>query len=100
MDNTALDAILATVEKPARYTGGEWNMVMKQSALVHVALCFPDIYEIGMSHLGSRILYHVLNEREGYSVNAHSRPGRIWNRRFATRSCLYSRLKASGARRI
>lgn len=65
MDNTALDAILATVEKPARYTGGEWNMVMKQSALVHVALCFPDIYEIGMSHLGSRILYHVLNEREG-----------------------------------
>ncbi len=65
MDNTALDTILATVEKPARYTGGEWNMVMKQSALVHVALCFPDIYEIGMSHLGSRILYHVLNEREG-----------------------------------
>ena len=65
MNNTALDTILATVEKPARYTGGEWNMVMKQSALVHVALCFPDIYEIGMSHLGSRILYHVLNEHEG-----------------------------------
>ena len=61
---TELDGILAKVEKPARYTGGEWNMVMKQSANVHVALCFPDIYEIGMSHLGSRILYHVLNEQE------------------------------------
>lgn len=64
MDNTALNGILATVEKPARYTGGEWNMVFKQSAQVHVALCFPDVYEIGMSHLGSRILYHVLNARE------------------------------------
>ncbi len=64
MDYTALDGILATVEKPARYTGGEWNMVTKQSAAVHVALCFPDVYEIGMSHLGSRILYHTLNGRE------------------------------------
>lgn len=64
MNYSALDGILGTVEKPARYTGGEWNMVTKQSADVHVALCFPDVYEIGMSHLGSRILYHTLNARE------------------------------------
>ncbi len=64
MNYSALDGILGTVEKPARYTGGEWNMVTKQSADVHVALCFPDVYEIGMSHLGSRILYHTLNSRD------------------------------------
>ncbi len=59
-----LEELLANVEKPARYTGAEMNMVVKQSAQVHFALCFPDVYEIGMSHLGSRILYHVLNSRD------------------------------------
>jgi len=46
--------------------GGEWNVVMKDaaSAPVRFALCYPDAYEIGMSHLGSRILYHVINSRE------------------------------------
>lgn len=67
MQNAALNGILQAVEKPARYTGSEWNMVQKQSARLHFALCFPDVYEIGMSHLGSQILYHVLNEREGFS---------------------------------
>ena len=64
MDISALDSALASVEKPARYTGGEWNAIVKTNASLHVALCFPDVYEIGMSHLGSRILYHVLNARE------------------------------------
>ncbi|MCI6837244.1 MAG: TIGR03960 family B12-binding radical SAM protein [Clostridiales bacterium] len=53
------------VEKPARYMGGEWNMVKKEGENFRFALCFPDVYEIGMSHMGSRILYHVLNEMEG-----------------------------------
>jgi len=63
LNSTALDEILSAVEKPARYTGGEWNSIVKEDADVRVALCFPDVYEIGMSHLGSRILYHVLNAR-------------------------------------
>lgn len=64
MDRTTLDKLLRKVEKPARYTGGELNMVEKEGAALHFALCFPDIYEIGMSHLGSKILYHVLNRME------------------------------------
>lgn len=59
------DNILLNVEKPARYTGGEWNMVVKNPEEVDVrfAFCFPDVYEVGMSHLGMKILYHVLNKR-------------------------------------
>ncbi|UZQ86118.1 TIGR03960 family B12-binding radical SAM protein [Thermoclostridium stercorarium] len=59
------DKILMNVEKPARYTGGEWNMVVKDPENVDVrfAFCFPDVYEVGMSHLGMKILYHVLNKR-------------------------------------
>lgn len=60
------DALLLSVEKPARYTGNELNMVRKDPAMVSVryAFCFPDTYEVGMSHLGMKILYHVLNLRE------------------------------------
>ncbi len=58
------DRLLASVEKPARYTGGELNMTQKTDAALRFGLCFPDVYEIGMSHLGSRILYHILNSRE------------------------------------
>lgn len=59
------DALLLSVEKPARYTGNELNMVRKDPAAVAVryAFCFPDTYEVGMSHLGMKILYHVLNLR-------------------------------------
>ncbi|MGL4655423.1 MAG: TIGR03960 family B12-binding radical SAM protein [Sarcina sp.] len=60
------DDILCKVEKPSRYIGGELNEVIKNPEDVDVryAFCFPDVYEVGMSHLGSRILYHTLNERE------------------------------------
>ena len=60
-----LDDILPRVTKPARYTGGEFNAVIKDHSGVDVrfALAFPDIYEIGMSNLGLRILYHILNRR-------------------------------------
>lgn len=60
------DEILSSVEKPARYTGNEWNMVVKDETSVDVrfAFCFPDVYEIGMSHLGMKILYHMLNNRD------------------------------------
>lgn len=64
--NQKLERILSKVTKPARYTGGEYNSVMKEkdSVRVRFAFCFPDVYEIGMSHLGLRILYGVLNERK------------------------------------
>ena len=62
-----LERILPRVQKPARYTGGEYNAVIKNRAEVDLryALCFPDTYEIGMSNLGCRILYGVMNEEPG-----------------------------------
>ena len=62
-----LQRILPTVQKPARYTGGEFNEIQKDpaSVRVNVAFCFPDTYEIGMSNVGMRILYGVMNEMEG-----------------------------------
>ena len=61
--NRSLERILPRVQKPARYTGGEYNAVVKDRRKVEVryALCFPDTYEIGMSNLGVRILYGVMN---------------------------------------
>ena len=60
------DEILLTVEKPARYIGNEVNSVMKdkKDIAVRFAMCFPDVYEIGMSHLGIQILYDMFNKRE------------------------------------
>lgn len=60
-----LEKLLARVEKPARYVGGELNMVKKDlpGVALRFALAFPDVYEVGMSHLGSRILYGILNKR-------------------------------------
>lgn len=60
------DDILMKIEKPARYIGGEVNSVMKEKEKVDIrfAMCFPDLYEIGMSHLGIQILYDMFNRRE------------------------------------
>ncbi|MCR5825596.1 MAG: TIGR03960 family B12-binding radical SAM protein [Oscillospiraceae bacterium] len=62
-----LERILPRVQKPARYVGGEYNAIMKDKTQVdtRVAFCFPDTYEIGMSNLGMRILYGVMNNMEG-----------------------------------
>jgi len=64
--NRITDDILFKVEKPARYIGGELNSCNKDKENVDIryAFCFPDVYEVGMSHLGMKILYHVLNKRE------------------------------------
>lgn len=61
-----VEKILQYVQKPARYVGGELNSVIKDANKVDIryAFCFPDIYEIGMSHLGMKILYGLVNERE------------------------------------
>jgi len=60
--------ILRFVEKPGRYIGGELNQIRKDDARVRMALCFPDVYEIAMSHTGLRILYHCINRVEGYAA--------------------------------
>lgn len=62
-----LQKILPTVQKPARYTGGEYNEIIKNKddIRVRVAFCFPDTYEIGMSNVGMRILYGAMNEMDG-----------------------------------
>ncbi len=65
--NRSLERILPRVQKPARYTGGEYNEITKELSQVDTryALCFPDTYEIGMSNLGCRILYGVMNQMDG-----------------------------------
>ena len=61
-----LNALLPLVQKPARYTGGELNSVIKDPAQMkaRVAFCFADVYEVGMSHMGLRILYDCLNKMD------------------------------------
>ena len=83
-----LERILPRVQKPARYVGGEYNAVMKDKAQVDLrfAFCFPDTYEIGMSNLGYRILYGVLNEMPG-----------VWcERAFAPWTDMEAELRAAG----
>ena len=57
---------LQHVQKPARYTGGEYNSIVKDHSTVDVtmALAFPDVYEVAMSHLGIKILYGLVNRRD------------------------------------
>ena len=60
------DEIILSVQQPARYIGGEVNMCIKNPSHVDIrfAMCFPDVYEIGMSHLGMQILYDMFNRRD------------------------------------
>ena len=60
-----IESLLMSVQKPARYMGGEFNSIMKNPEDVDVrfAFLFPDTYEVGMSHLGMKILYHTINRR-------------------------------------
>ncbi len=66
MDNKRLEELLLTVQKPGRYSGGEIGSVIKDKSKIDVrfAFCFPDTYEIGMSHLGMKILYSQFNSRD------------------------------------
>ncbi|MDD4689808.1 MAG: TIGR03960 family B12-binding radical SAM protein [Eubacteriales bacterium] len=63
--NNKVEKFLLKVQKPSRYTGGEYNSIVKDNKenLIRFAFCFPDTYEVGMSHLGMRILYGMYNER-------------------------------------
>ena len=94
--NGKLERILLRVQKPARYTGGEYNEVIKEKSEVDVrfAMCFPDTYEIGMSNLGLRILYGVMNEAKGVWCERVFAPWAIWKRNCARHRLRYMRWKA------
>ena len=64
--NKQISTVLKSVSKPGRYSGGEYGQIIKDKSKVKArfAFCFPDTYEIGMSNLGVRILYGVLNQEE------------------------------------
>jgi len=59
-----LDSSLLNVDKPARYMGGEVGIIRKEFPEIRFVLAFPDVYEIGMSHLGFQILYNILNSHD------------------------------------
>lgn len=83
-----LERILPRVQKPARYTGGEYNQIIKDKSKVdlRLAFCFPDTYEIGMSNLGMSILYHTMNSLDF-----------VWcERAFAPWGDMYEELKKAG----
>ncbi len=77
MKNQSLKDILPLIEKPSRYLGNEKNSVKKdiESISLHIALAFPDLYEIGMSHFGLQILYHILNEQTHIAAERVYAPG-------------------------
>lgn len=83
-----LERILPRVQKPARYTGGEYNQIIKDKEKVDIrlAFCFPDTYEIGMSNLGMSILYHTMNSLDY-----------VWCERvFAPWGDMYEEMKKAG----
>ena len=83
-----LKRILPRVQKPARYTGGEYNQILKNKDEVELrlAFCFPDTYEIGMSNLGLSILYHTMNSLDF-----------VWCERvFAPWGDMYDEMKQAG----
>jgi radical SAM family uncharacterized protein/radical SAM-linked protein len=87
-DSGTIERLFPLVEKPGRYTGGEWNAIRKDPTRVRlkVVLAFPDVYEIGMSYLGQKILYDILNARPEWAAE----------RVFAPWPDLEEALRASG----
>jgi radical SAM family uncharacterized protein/radical SAM-linked protein len=67
LDEISLRRVLRNVQKPARYTGGELNTTVKENALIRMAVSYPDLYEVGMSNSGIKILYDIANRIEGVS---------------------------------
>ena len=85
---TNLDKILYQVQKPGRYTGGEWNSIVKDwdkpfdkaqdRPPIRIALIYPDTYEIGMSNMALPILYEIFNNQPDVLAERAFAPGRIW----------------------
>lgn len=87
-DKLELEEILENVEKPGRYLGGEWNAVKKDPDHVKatVALVFPDLYEVGMSYLGQKILYSILNAQPDISAERVFAPWRDMEKELRSRN--------------
>ena len=84
------------VAKPARYLGGEYQSVVKADADARVCLAFPDVYDIGMSHLGTKIIYSLLNKRAADRVRARVRAvDWTWRPSSARASCRWCRSRRS-----
>lgn len=83
MVSKEVEKLLLKVQKPGRYVGGELNEIIKDKNDVDVrfAFCFPDTYEVGMSHLGMKILYSQLNDEEHIWCERVFAPGLIWKRK-------------------
>ncbi|MCP4133363.1 MAG: TIGR03960 family B12-binding radical SAM protein [bacterium] len=64
LSTATIEKLLSTVQKPGRYIGGEFNSIVKEEALVRMAICYPDLYEVGMSNNGIRILYDIANQMD------------------------------------
>lgn len=102
MDNTnsmmeRLDEFLLDVQKPSRYIGGETGSVVKDKSKVDIrfAFCFPDTYEIGMSHLGMKILYGLKTQSRTTGASEYSCRSPIWRSRCAPGISRCTRWKAS-----
>ena len=81
-----IESILAEVQKPSRYIGGEVNEVVKPTATVRVALCYPDAYEIGISNQALQILYTLVNAQPEAAPSASTRRGPTWPTPCAARA--------------
>ena len=90
------DLLSLNIQKPARYIGCEWNSSRKDfdTAAVRVVLCFPDLYEVGMSNLGIRILYGILNAMEGISAERAFSPAKDFEQALRARQSLLSSLES------
>ena len=77
MNIKTIEDILPLIEKPSRYLGGEVNQIKKDpdSVKLRIALAFPDLYEIGTSHFGMQILYHILNRHTDIAAERVFAPG-------------------------
>ncbi|QNO13600.1 TIGR03960 family B12-binding radical SAM protein [Alkalicella caledoniensis] len=76
MHENSYKDLLHNVEKPSRYSGNEWNVVKKDLEKIDLSIClaFPDIYEVAMSHLGFKILYHIINSRDEFAAERVNAP--------------------------
>lgn len=99
MDDKEFERLLLSVQKPGRYSGGEINSVVKDKSKVDVrfAFCFPDTYEIGMSHLGIKILYSQFNERNDIWCERVFAPCEDFEALMREKTFRFSGLKAATA---
>ena len=84
-----VEDLISLVSQPSRYLGGEINAVTKDLSRVNLKVClaFPDVYEVGMSHLGLQILYHLLNARRDIAAERVYAPGLDMEKRDEGKGC-------------